>query len=249
MRNARSIWLVTAALGLAVFGATFGLGLAACSGGKKNPDAGGGGAAGAAGEGGTGAGGATGGGGATGAAGTGGATGAAGRGGTTGSAGRGGATGSAGAGGAAGGCSSNMTITVSGAFTGTRSVTSVTTNWSSTNDTSQVSESAQSGTPFQVLLNITFPGMPSAGTYTQATSGLTCLITVTDSADATRAWLASTGAGGPDIGACSLTLTSVTPTATSATQMQYCVHGSITAMLPAISGGAATGTVTLATSF
>jgi hypothetical protein len=92
-----------------------------------------------------------------------------------------------------------------------------------------------------------FMGMPSLATYSETTAGATCLIQLVDSAAQSRSWLASGGSLGSQ-GTCSITFTAVTPSASSSSSTQYCVHGSLRAVLPD-SSGSTTDAVTLTSSF
>jgi hypothetical protein len=140
------------------------------------------------------------------------------------------------------------TLTASGAFAGTRSAPVPYARGSV--DLSSVMVVAQVGAPFIAYWDFAFPGAPGLTTYTEATSGAICTATLADSVEATRAWTASKGVQDvPDRGTCRLTLTSVTPTLDLGGSMEYCVHGTMTATLPADLRTLATGTVTLSASF
>jgi hypothetical protein len=169
----------------------------------------------------------------------------------------GGAGSGGGAGGAGGGvvdsngdCIGDAMVTVSGAFTGTRSVPETAASWSSDTDQGKVLMDAQSGTPFLTGWSFMFPGKPMTTTYTDATTGLSCVVTLSDSTDPHSGWLAEQGVSGvTSQGTCSLTLTSVTAWLTASNQTQYCVHGTAQATMPAKPGSTSTGTVMHATSF
>lgn len=168
-----------------------------------------------------------------------------------GAAGVGGGGAAGGAGTDAGDCSATGTITLSGAFTGTRSdAPAPGASWSNGNDTGVVQDSIQFGTPFLAGWSFIFPGKPMLATYTEATSGLSCTITVSDPATPTSTWIAVNGVSGTaSQGACSLTLTAITPSLVTSNQTQYCAHGTVAATLPANPGSTATGTVTFGASF
>src|SRR5262245_40881438 len=103
--------------------------------------------------------------------------------------GTGGTSGSAGgAGGAdAGNCEAESSLTASGAFTGTRSAPAAAASHGTGNDVGAVVVSAQFGTPFLSSWSFTFMGEPGLTTYTEASSGVGCAVTLTDSADPNRA--------------------------------------------------------------
>ncbi len=84
-------------------------------------------------------------------------------------------------------------------------------------------------------------------TYSETTAGVTCVIQLVDYAAQSRSWLAAAGAPGSQ-GTCSITSTAVTPSASSSSSTQYCVHGSFRAVLPD-SSGSTTDAVTLTSSF
>jgi hypothetical protein len=173
----------------------------------------------------------------------------------------GGGGGAGGGGGSGGGgdaasasCDADSMITVAGALAGTRSAPAAASSWSTSNGTGMVLVDAQFGTPFLSGWSFIFMGQPALTTYTEATAGLSCVVTASQApgeAGATNViWEANKGVmGTADQGTCSLTLTSVTPTLMLTSQTQYCVHGSVQAMLPPKPGGAATGMVTLTASF
>jgi hypothetical protein len=151
---------------------------------------------------------------------------------------------------AAASCEAESTITVAGAFIGTRNAPTAASSHSNQDDAGLVDVIALFGSPFLSSWSFTFMGEPRLTTYTEATNGVLCGVGVTDAADLTRVWAATKGVQGtPDQGTCSLTITSVTATLVLSTQTQYCVHGSVQAMLPPKPGGTATGTVTLSASF
>jgi hypothetical protein len=163
-----------------------------------------------------------------------------------------GGTGGGGGGGGTGtdadNCEAESSLTVSGAFTGTRSAPAAAASHGTANDVSLVVVSAQFGTPFLASWSFTFMGEPRLAWYTEAGPG--CAASVADSADPTRNWLTSKGVPGtPDQGICTLVLTSVTPTIVLAAQTQYCVHGTMVATLPPAPGSTATFAVTLSASF
>jgi hypothetical protein len=169
-----------------------------------------------------------------------------------------GGTGGGGAGGSSGGasgadagdCEAESTLTASGAFTGTRRAPAAAAHQGTANNTSAVNVSAQFGTPFLSAWSFTFTGAPGPVLFTQDTSGLTCVVTLTDAADPSRAWAATRRLiGMPDQGKCSITFTSVTETLAVSGQTSYCVHGTMEATLPPQPGSAAAGSVTLSASF
>ena len=172
-----------------------------------------------------------------------------------GSGGNDGSTGGTGGGGGAGGadagdCEAESSLTASGAFTGARTAPAAAASHGTANDVSAVNVSAQFGTPFLAAWSFVFTGQPSPATYTEASTGTGCAMSLTDAADLNRVWIASKGVTGmPDQGTCSLTITSAAMTLVLAGQTQYCVHGTLSATLPPMSGSTATGTVTLSASF
>jgi hypothetical protein len=149
-------------------------------------------------------------------------------------------------------CVGDATITLSGAFVGTRTAPSPFASWTLGDTVGTVWDQAQSqyGTPFVSTWTFTFLGPPAVGTYTEATAGLSCMLRVTDATDATNAWQAENGVmGAADQGSCSLTLSTVAQTSIVENQTIYCVHGSVYAMLPGDPGGASSGTVLLTSAF
>jgi hypothetical protein len=100
----------------------------------------------------------------------------------------------------------------------------------------------------QVAFDFQFAGEPAVHTYVGDTdAGIFC--NIYDTLDGgLDGWLANHGAGFPDLGDCTLTLTSVSLKQDNVTQKDYTAHGSVTATLPARSGNA-TGTINFSASF
>jgi hypothetical protein len=148
-------------------------------------------------------------------------------------------------------CSADSMITVSGALTGTRSAPAAASHWSVPNDNGVVLVDAQFGPSFLSGWSFTFNGKPTVGTsYTEATPGLSCVVTAADPATPTNVWIARKGvSGSPDQGTCSLSITSLSPTLVQADVTQYCAHGTVTATLPPKPGGTQSGDVTLMATF
>jgi hypothetical protein len=178
--------------------------------------------------------------------------------------GAGGGGGGSGGGGPGGGgdaasasCDADSMITVAGVLTGTRTAPAASSSWATASNMGLVLSDANfgaSGASFLAAWSFIFMGQPQPGSYTDATPGLTCVVTASQApgeAGATNViWQANKGMSGtPDQGNCALTLTQVTATLTQSSQTQYCAHGSVQATLPPKPGGAATGTVTLTASF
>jgi hypothetical protein len=150
-------------------------------------------------------------------------------------------------------CDADSMITVAGALTGTRTAPAAASSWSTSSGNGTAQVDAQFGTPFLAGWSFIFTGQPQATSYTDATAGVSCVITAAPTSEAggtTEVWEANKGVTGTaDQGTCSLTLTSVTPTLMLTSQTQYCVHGTVQATLPPKPSGTATGTVTFTASF
>jgi hypothetical protein len=91
-------------------------------------------------------------------------------------------------------------------------------------------------------------GGTGGGSGADVDAGPTTVTLVFDGGGGLDAWMATRGNSMPDLGNCTMTLSSVTLTADLPEQQRYFVHGSVTATL-APHGGSATGTVDLSASF
>jgi hypothetical protein len=137
-------------------------------------------------------------------------------------------------------------VTASGSLTGMISAPKPTVGYDPTMDQSNfyLKKTSGTGLPFKVDLSIGFNGAPAAMTYTSASPGFTCNVTVTSGTAAADTWTALfNSTAGANKGSCSLTLSSAMTGAAG-----YDVAGtfSITADT---SGGASTGMVMLSGSF
>jgi hypothetical protein len=140
----------------------------------------------------------------------------------------------------------STSVSLSGARTTTLIGATPVANWSVQPNRGEVSLTAN-GSPDNTSFSFFFDGPPTVGTLVGNDAGVDCSIMVTlpPSLDG---WLANRGSGLPDLGTCSLTLSSVTEKADVGTQKRYTIHGTVGGTLPARSG-AATGTVTFSASF
>jgi hypothetical protein len=142
-------------------------------------------------------------------------------------------------------------VTISGALSGTRDgLPGTITSWSNANDLTEVLMSASFGTPFYTFYSFLFPGKPSTTTYSDATTGMSCAVTVGDSSAIGSGWRASKAImEKADQGTCSLTLTSLVELPFPLIPTTYCPHGTVQATLPADPSLSSTGTVTLSATF
>ena len=139
------------------------------------------------------------------------------------------------------------TETWSGAHTATLTAGPPVAQWTVATDRSEVSQIIDNGTELSEF-SFFFPGKPMTTNYVGVDGGVNCTVLASLKANL-DGWLANhNNAAAPDLGECSLTLTSVTEKADVGSQKKYTVHGSVAAVLPARSG-AATGTVNFAASF
>jgi hypothetical protein len=140
------------------------------------------------------------------------------------------------------------TITLSGAQTGTFSANDVATVWNSAgNQGGFAISTAQSGTTPAITVGISFVGEPHTGHYKNTDAATTGGVSVNPSS--LTFWLASNTSGSTPQGSYDLNLTSVSTAGSVSTGKTYTVSGTFDAVLPALAGSNATGTVTMHVTF
>ena len=146
------------------------------------------------------------------------------------------------------GQSDHCSVTLTGAQNGTYDCKSALAVWDSNkNETSFAFTVSEAGTTPQITVVISFKGEPHSGTYASTDTGVTGGATVSISAGS-AGWVGTSDPGSPQ-GSFSLKFTGVSTAYTASSGKSYTTAGSVDATLPAISGSAATGTVTLHATF
>jgi hypothetical protein len=141
-----------------------------------------------------------------------------------------------------------VTISVSGSYTGTRTSDSNIFSHSSVSDTTEWTIVAM-GTPFTTGGGIILPGSPTVRTYSPG-DGLNCSLSVSDNPNM-KSWKVQVNSPGiPDAGTCYANLTTVGPPFTESSELTwYVVHGTVQATMIADPNTTATGTVDVTYSF
>jgi hypothetical protein len=136
------------------------------------------------------------------------------------------------------------TVTLSGAQTGTFTSNSVGAVFVNSNQLGAITFLvAQAGTAPGITVAITFSGEPKVGHFKNTDVGAQGGAGVTLAQS--QIWLANIAGTGSAVGSYDLNLTSVSTNATVSTGKVYNVSGTLDAVLPAVAGSGATGTVTL----
>jgi hypothetical protein len=147
-----------------------------------------------------------------------------------------------------GGLTGAATITLTGAQTGTFTSNTVAAVWNSgTNEGGFGLSTAASGSTPAITVGISFVGEPKVGHYKSSDASTTGGVTVNPSS--LTFWLATNTSGGTPQGTYDLNLTGVSTSGTVSTGKTYTVSGTLDAVMPAVSGSTATGTVTMHVTF
>jgi hypothetical protein len=144
---------------------------------------------------------------------------------------------------------SETDVMLSGAVTGsfTGRVVSV---WDSTSDYGSFIITIPDPSPLGSLqVDITQPGEPLAGTFTDTDAGAKSAILVQQTGSRPPSWVMVVNGNQQDQGAYMLTFTSVAVQTDAGKSRAYSIHGTLDATLPAQSGTGATGIVALYASF
>jgi hypothetical protein len=147
------------------------------------------------------------------------------------------------------GISNSCSVALSGAITGTYDCQPATTSWSSTDDTGGFTFGVSaSGSAPAIGLAIIWLGEPTdTVTYRSTDATAQADIFVTDGAN--RTWRATIGGGPPPAGSYVLNFTSVVNNGTTPGGKLYTTDGTITAVLPPVTGTGATDTLSLSVTF
>jgi hypothetical protein len=138
----------------------------------------------------------------------------------------------------------NTMVTASGMLTGTISAAAPTVGYDSGGDVGSFTLRQQGMGPFKVDINVGFGGRPMATTYSSASTGFTCNVTVRSGTAPNDTWTAIVNQPmQTNSGSCSLTLSSATLGSSG-----YVVAGSLSITANSAQG-AASGTVQLSGTF
>ena len=140
------------------------------------------------------------------------------------------------------------TIALSGAQTGTFTANNVVAAWNSQSTQGAFGMSVlQAGATPAIVVAITFPGEPHTGHFLNTGTGASAGISVNPSGSIF--WAATGSAASGAQGSYDLNLTSVSSAVTVSGGKTYTVSGTLDVTMPAVSGSAATGTVTMHATF
>lgn len=139
-------------------------------------------------------------------------------------------------------------ITLSGAQTGTLTSGNVSAVWSSSTSKGGFALSvAQAGSAPAIAVAITFPGEPHTGHFKNTDVGAATGLSV--QLGTASFWVATDANASSPAGSYDLNLTSVSAASTVSTGKTYTVSGTLDAVMPAVAGTSATGTVTMHVTF